>query len=47
MGDEEDEAVPGGVRKLSDVRKQSFSPGHIQLSARQHEVSLGVDFPEN
>jgi len=47
MGNQKDAALSSSVRKPSDVRKQSFGAGHIELAARQHEISLGIDFPEN
>ena len=47
MGDEKNQAVAGCICKLSDIRKQSFSPRHVELSAGQQEISLRIDFPEN
>src|ERR1700676_5548002 len=47
MGNKKDMALAGGIRKPSDVRKQSLGAGHVELSAGQHEISLRVNFPED
>jgi hypothetical protein len=44
---QKDVALTGGIGKLSDVGKQSFGAGYIELAAGQHEIGLRVDFPEN
>ena len=45
--DEKDVALADCIRKPSDIGKQSFSAGHVELAPRQHEINLRIDFPEN
>src|SRR5580704_3716806 len=47
VGDKKDTALAGGVGEPADVGEQAFSAGYVELSVGQHEVGLGVDFPEN
>ena len=45
--DQKDAALAGGIGEPANVGQQLFGAGHIELAARQHEIGLGIDFPEN
>jgi hypothetical protein len=47
VGDEKNFALASGVGKTADVRQEALSAGDIKRAAGQHEVGLGVDFPED
>jgi hypothetical protein len=44
---EEDVFVVRGSREFCDVGEQLLGSGHVEFPARQHEVGLGIDFPQN
>ena len=45
--DEKDAIIASGLGQLSDIGQQFFGSGNIELTSRQHEVFLRIDFPEN
>jgi hypothetical protein len=47
MRNEKDAALAGDVGEAADVWQQALCTGYIELSARQHEVCLRINFPEN
>lgn len=36
-----------GVSQAADIGKQLLSARNIEFAAGQHEIGLGVDFPQN
>ena len=45
--DQKDAALARGIGEPANVGQQFFGAGHVELPARQHEIGLGIDFPEN
>jgi hypothetical protein len=47
VGHQKNFALPCGISETADVWQQFLCPGDIEISARQHEITLRVYFPEN
>src|SRR5216684_2351444 len=47
MGNQKHPTLARNVSKPPNVGQQSFSTWNVQLAAREHEVSLRIDFPED
>jgi hypothetical protein len=47
VGNEENLSLAGGTGEALDVRKQALGAGDIELAAGEHEIGLGIDFPED
>src|ERR1700692_814649 len=47
MGNQKYPSLARSVSKPPNVGQQSFSAWNIELTARKHEVSLRIDFPED
>ena len=46
-GDKQDAPLPRRLHQPAEIRDDLFRSGHVELTARQHEVCLGIDFPED
>ena len=47
IGHEKDLVAARGIGEQVQIREQFFRAGHIEFSARQHEIHLRVHIPEN
>ncbi len=47
IGNQKDLIAPRRIGQQVQIRQQFFRAGHIQFSARQHEIRLRVHIPEN
>ena len=45
--EKEGTALAGGVCEAANIWEQPLGAGYVELAAGEHEVRLGVYFPEN